>query len=61
MGLGALGVKLPERGDRPALRGELAVCLLSHSVTSSSLRPHELWPTRLFCPWDFFLFFKQEY
>ena len=25
------------------------------SVTRSC--PHELWPTRLFCPWDFFFFF----
>ena len=24
----------------------------SHSVVSNSLRPHELWPTRLLCPWD---------
>ena len=25
----------------------------SHSVVSDSLRPHELQPTRLLCPWDF--------
>ena len=55
-GWAAPGVKLAERGDRLALRGELAMCMLSHSVTSNSLRPHELWPTRLFCPWDFFFF-----
>ena len=23
------------------------------SVVSNSLRPHELWPSRLLCPWDF--------
>ena len=22
-------------------------------VVSNSLRPHELWPTRILCPWDF--------
>ena len=27
--------------------------VLTCSVTSNSLRPHELWPTRLLCPWDF--------
>ena len=27
--------------------------LLSHSVMSSSLRPHGLWPPWLLCPWDF--------
>ena len=26
--------------------------VLTCSVTSNSLRPHELWPTRLLCPWD---------
>ena len=25
----------------------------SSSVVSSSLRPHALWPARLFCPWGF--------
>ena len=25
---------------------------ISSSVVSNSLRPHRLWPTRLFCPWD---------
>ena len=25
----------------------------SHSVLSSSLQPHRLWPVRLLCPWDF--------
>ena len=29
-----------------------AVCTLSCSVVSSSLQPHGLQPTRLFCPWD---------
>ena len=24
----------------------------SHSVVSSSLQPHGLWPTRLLCPWN---------
>ena len=27
--------------------------LFSHSVLFNSLWPHGLWPTRLFCPWDF--------
>ena len=34
----------------------LEVCkgdLLSRSVVSYSLRPHELQPTRLLCPWNF--------
>ena len=31
---GASGVKLAELGDRLALRGELAVCMLGHSVMS---------------------------
>ena len=26
---------------------------ISCSVTSDSLQPHRLWPTRLLCPWDF--------
>ena len=26
---------------------------LNHSVTSDSLWPHGLWPTRLLCPWNF--------
>ena len=30
----------------------LRVCQVA-SVVSDSLRPHELWPTRLLCPWDF--------
>ena len=25
---------------------------VSHSVVSDSLRPHGLWPSRLFCPWN---------
>ena len=28
------------------------MCLLSRSVMSDSLWPHELWPARLLCPWD---------
>jgi len=28
------------------------VCVFSHSVVSSSLWPHGLKPTRLFCPWN---------
>ena len=28
------------------------------SVTSNSLEPHGLWPSRLLCPWDFP---RQEY
>ena len=26
--------------------------MLSQSIMSDSLQSHELWPTRLFCPWD---------
>ena len=29
------------------------VCVLSGSVVSHSLQPHELWPTRFLYPWDF--------
>ena len=25
---------------------------MAASVVSDSLRPHRLWPARLFCPWD---------
>ena len=25
---------------------------INHSVVSDSLLPHELWPTRLLCPWN---------
>ena len=28
------------------------VCCFSRSGVSDSLWPHELWPTRRFCPWD---------
>ena len=28
------------------------MCVLSHSVVSNSLRPHELCPAKLLCPWD---------
>ena len=31
----------------------IRLCVLSHPVVSHSLRPHELYPTRLLCPWDF--------
>ena len=34
------------------------MCMLSHSVTSNSLWPHGLQPTRLLCPWGFS---RQEY
>ena len=27
--------------------------VLSHSVLSDPLRSHGVWPTRLFCPWNF--------
>ena len=27
--------------------------MLSHSVVSDSLQPHELWPTKFLCPWNF--------
>ena len=31
----------------------VCVCVcVSHSIMSDSLRPHELQPTRLFCPWN---------
>ena len=36
----------------------LRVCMLSCSVVSDSLRPHELQPARFLCPWDFS---RQEY
>ena len=36
----------------------LCCTVLSHSVVSDSLRPHGLWPARLFCPWEFS---RQEY
>ena len=28
-----------------------SVCVCACSVMSDSLRPHELWPARLLCPW----------
>ena len=31
----------------------LFLCMLSCSVMSTSLHPHGLQPTRLFCPWNF--------
>ena len=31
----------------------LYVCVLSHSAMSVSLQSHGLWPTRLFCKWNF--------
>ena len=31
----------------------IMVCMLSLSVVSHFLRPSGLYPTRLFCPWDF--------
>ena len=31
----------------------VCVCVCVYSVVSDSLWPHELWPARLFCPWDF--------
>ena len=34
------------------------LCVLSCSVVSDSLQPHELQPTRLLCPWGFS---RQEY
>ena len=46
--------------DEGSMRGlTVCVCLcvcvcvcVSHSVVSDSLRPHELQPARLLCPWD---------
>ena len=38
--------------------GTSTVCVLSRSVTSDSLWPHGLYPTRLRCPWGFS---RQEY
>ena len=32
---------------------DLMCCVLRPSVVSDSLQPHELKPTRLFCPWNF--------
>ena len=31
----------------------VCVCVCACSVMSDSLRPHELWPARLLCSWDF--------
>ena len=43
-----------ELGDSRAMVSALTSSLLlfSRSVTSNSLRPHGLQPTRLLCPWD---------
>ena len=35
------------------VNGPLSTCLLSRSVLSDFLQPHELQPTRLLSPWDF--------
>ena len=39
-------------------RSPSLIAVLSHSVMSDSLRPHELQPARLLCPWGLS---KQEY
>ena len=31
----------------------ICVCVLSRSIVSDSLHPHELQPVRFLCPWDF--------
>ena len=31
---------------------DICVCVLVAQIMSESLRPHGLWPTRLFYPWD---------
>ena len=36
-----------------ALIDVLNMVCVSCSVVSDSLQAHELWPTRLLCPWDF--------
>ena len=56
------GIK-PSSFTSPALAGRFFFCFFflplapvwkwSRSVTSSSLQPHGLWPTRLLHPWDF--------
>ena len=35
-----------------ALYWKTCTCVLSRWVTSNSLQPHRLQPTRFFCPWD---------
>ena len=39
----------PESGHR----GNMHVCMLSHSVMSNSLQPSGLQSTMILCPWDF--------
>ena len=40
-----------DKGETLLLAASLGA-VLSHSVVSDSLRPHEREPTRLLCPWD---------
>ena len=35
------------------LEQDTSACMRVCSVMSDPLQPHELWPTRLLCPWDF--------
>ena len=39
-------------GDYPGLPKWAQCGSVTRSVVSNSLWPHELWPTRLLCPWD---------
>ena len=39
-------------GDCPGLPKSAQCGSVTHSVVSDSSGPHELWPTRLLCPWD---------
>ena len=39
-------------GDCPGLPKWAQCGSVTHSVVSDSLQAHELWPTRLLCPWD---------
>ena len=36
-----------------AQRGVHGRCVHAHSAVSKSLWPHELWPAKLLCPWDY--------
>ena len=40
-------------GPIPSYLSDLCTCVLSHSAMSDCLQPHELYSTRLLCPWNF--------
>ena len=42
-----------QTGLLPGVSPPHCCCLLASVVWDSLLQPHELWPARLFCPWDF--------